>query len=194
MRAGPSRRPRAALARESGRTGAGLARPASWSACRSSPSPSPPVPMAACASWRWSRRLVTVAVPPDRDRPGHRSRAGTRDRSTARAARRGRDCAWCAAQELLPLLPSGTSDGQLLAALPLPRLIELALDPAAAPDRAAIAAAWPRPPPTPWSASPAPVPASAAAPSGGCGCWAGPAVPWPCSAWSPAPSWWCARP
>ena len=45
------------------------------------------------------------------------------------------------AQELLPLLPSGTGDGQVLASLPLPRLIELALDPAAAPDRAAIAAA-----------------------------------------------------
>ena len=44
------------------------------------------------------------------------------------------------AQELLPLLPPGASDVQLLAGLPLPRLIELSFDPARVPDRAAIAA------------------------------------------------------
>ena len=43
-------------------------------------------------------------------------------------------------QELLPMLPPGTSDGRLLAALPLPRLIEVAVDPRAAPNRSTIVA------------------------------------------------------
>jgi cell division transport system permease protein len=43
-------------------------------------------------------------------------------------------------QELLPLLPPGASDAQLLATLPLPRLIEVSFEPGQEPDRAALAA------------------------------------------------------
>lgn len=44
-------------------------------------------------------------------------------------------------EELLPLLPSGAGNAQLLADLPLPRLIEIGFAPAQVPDGAALAAA-----------------------------------------------------
>lgn len=43
------------------------------------------------------------------------------------------------AQELLPLLPPGTSDAPMLAELPLPRLLEVSFDPGQEPDSAVIA-------------------------------------------------------
>ena len=75
-------------------------------------------------------RLVTVAIPPDAAGPVTEAELAAAI-GALRALPGVIGLRLLETQELLPLLPSGTGDAQLLAALPLPRLIELALDPAA---------------------------------------------------------------
>ena len=82
--------------------------------------------------------VVTVAVPPTAARPAAEAELlGVIE--SLRALPGVVRLRMVPTQELLPLLPPGASDAQLLATLPLPRLIEVS-SPGQEPDRAALAA------------------------------------------------------